>query len=123
MPRFSNFFKRKKNEDKPSDNLNSRSKVYPLTANNEESIKPSESNGSFGVNWVLWGLLGLVIILLSILIEENHNKFKDFESISLACSHLLRDVGIAILSAALIAKIIEVPNFIHFVNERTIEAL
>jgi hypothetical protein len=46
-----------------------------------------------------------------------------FEYIFSLLAQFLRDFSIAIVIAALVAKMIEVPNLINFVNGRTIESL
>lgn len=73
---------------------------------------------SLQVDYLKWLWGGLALMLLSNVLE--HFKLPTEAKIIL---HFIRDLGIAISSGAIIAKIIEVPNFINFINERTIESL
>ena len=71
----------------------------------------------------MWFLGGLLLIAISLICDNFEHYFIGWEYIITVSGHIARDLGIAISSAALIAKIIEVPNFINFINSRTIEAL
>ena len=92
---------------------------------NARVIKEEQSHDeiTLGINWVMWLWGGLFLLCISILFERFNTHFPGFLYIFNIISEISRDLSIAIISAALIAKIIEVPNFINFINSRTIEAL
>jgi len=88
---------------------------------NKDGVSPPPV--TIGINWVMWLWCGLFLLTCSIVFEKFNTHFQGFEYTFILLSHISRDLSIAIISAALIAKIIEVPNFINFVNQRTVEAL
>lgn len=68
---------------------------------------------------IITGLLGIGAILSSIVFESFHFEEEYLKIIG----HLLRDGGIAFLSAAIISYIIEIPNTLKYFKELIIEAL
>jgi hypothetical protein len=97
---------------------------YPFV--NVRIVKDDKHNqGPYGIviNWVLWFWMGLFLFVVSIICEKFHEHFKGFEYLFSLAGQFLREFSIAVVIAALIAKMIEVPNLINFVNERTIESL
>jgi hypothetical protein len=78
---------------------------------------------SLAINWVMWFWMGSFLFVMSVVFEKFHNHFQGFSYLLTLLGQFSRDFSIAIIIAALVAKMIEVPNLISFVNGRTIEAL
>jgi hypothetical protein len=76
------------------------------------------------INWTAWLFGGITLFLMSIILEKlDFNASENGVYVIHLAAIICRDISIALISAALIAKIIELPNVINFVNDRTIEAL
>jgi hypothetical protein len=78
---------------------------------------------SIAINWVLWFWCGLFLFTLSVILEKFKAHFHGLEYVFTLFSQFSRDFSIAIIIASLVAKMIEVPNLISFINGRTIESL
>src|SRR5215472_6189427 len=78
--------------------------------------RPIKNEDSLAINRIMWFWSGISLFAISIIFEKFHNHFPGFEYILTLLSQFLRDFSIAIIIAALVAKMIEVPNLISFVN-------